>query len=137
MPILELKTNVPLADPKPFLLEFSKVSRTVRSLAASQELKIEQFAAATLGKPELYISVSYHYNENLTFNGSLEPAFLMTVTSVDNLTPVRNRVYSKAFFDYFESKLGIANDRGYITFFDPGKANLGHKATTPGIISIR
>ncbi|PCH38466.1 Tautomerase/MIF [Wolfiporia cocos MD-104 SS10] len=116
MPSLELKTNVPLADPKPFLLEFSK------------------FAAATLGKPELYISVSYHYNENLTFHGSFEPAFLMTVTSLDNLTPALNEGYSKAFFDYFESKLGIANDRGYITFLDPGRVNLGYKATTFGTI---
>ncbi|KZT11644.1 Tautomerase/MIF [Laetiporus sulphureus 93-53] len=112
MPSLELKTNVPLADPKSFLLEFSS------------------YASKTLGKPELYISVSYHFNENLTFNGSFEPAFLMTVTSLDNLQPERNVVYSKAFFDFFESKLGIQNDRGYITFLDPGRTHLGHKATT-------
>ncbi|KAI0714241.1 Tautomerase/MIF [Fomitopsis betulina] len=112
MPSLELKTNVPLSDPKPFLLEFSS------------------FAAKTLRKPELYVSVSYDFNENLTFNGSFDPAFLMTVTSLDNLKPDVDEEYSKAFFEFFQEKLGISGDRGYITFLDPGRAYLGHKATT-------
>ncbi|KAH9842541.1 Tautomerase/MIF [Rhodofomes roseus] len=112
MPSLELKTNVPLEDPKQFLLEFSS------------------YAAKALKKPELYISVSYHYNENLTFNGSFDPAFLMTVTSLDNLKPGLTDEYSKAFFDFFQDKLGVPGDRGYITFLDPGRAFLGHQATT-------
>ncbi|KAH9926123.1 Tautomerase/MIF [Fomitopsis serialis] len=116
MPSLELKTNVPLEDPKPFLLEFSSI------------------AAKTLRKPELYVSVSYHYNENLTFDGSFDPAFLMTVTSLDNLKPGLTDEYSKSFFEFFREKLGIEGDRGYITFLDPGRAFLGHNATTFGTI---
>jgi len=112
MPSLELKTNVPLSDPKLFLLDFSS------------------FAAKTLGKPEVYISVSYTYNENLTFNGSFDPAFLMTITSLDNIEHKLNEGYSKAFFAFFEQKLGIPGDRGYITFYDPGRAYLGHQGTT-------
>ncbi|KZT73998.1 Tautomerase/MIF [Daedalea quercina L-15889] len=112
MPSLELKTNVPLEDPKTFLLEFSSL------------------AAKTLRKPELFISVSYHYNENLTFNGSFDPAFLMTVTSLDNIKAELTDNYSKVFFEFFREKLGIPGERGYITFLDPGRAFLGHKATT-------
>ncbi|EMD34383.1 hypothetical protein CERSUDRAFT_97643 [Gelatoporia subvermispora B] len=112
MPALELKTNVKIDDPKPFLLEFSK------------------FSAELLNKPELYISVSYSYNENLTFNGSLDPALLLTITSLGNINPEVNEKYSKALFEYFEKKLGVPDDRGYITFYDPGRAYIGHKSTT-------
>ncbi|EED79505.1 predicted protein [Postia placenta Mad-698-R] len=96
MPSLVLKTNVPLSDPKIFLLEFSTL------------------AAKTLNKPEVYISVSYDYSENLTFNGSFDPAFLLTVTSLDNITPELNEGYSKVLYSFFESKFGIPGDRGYM-----------------------
>ncbi|KAF9815429.1 hypothetical protein IEO21_04600 [Rhodonia placenta] len=96
MPSLELKTNVPLSDPKIFLLEFSTL------------------AAKTLNRPEVYISVSYNYNENLTFNGSFDPAFLLTITILGDMKPELNEGYSKAFFSFFESKLGIPGDRGYM-----------------------
>ncbi|KAG5722546.1 hypothetical protein E4T56_gene2930 [Termitomyces sp. T112] len=112
MPILELSTNVKITDPKKFALEFSK------------------FSAETLKKPELYITVKYTYNEILTFQGTLDPAFTMTVFSLDNLNEQANETYSKAFFDFFKEKLGIPGDRGYITFIDPGRAFFGHKGTT-------
>ncbi|KAH9935809.1 Tautomerase/MIF [Amylocystis lapponica] len=112
MPSLELRTNVHLADPKPFIFEFSAL------------------AAEALSKPPQYISVSYDYNETLTFGGTFEPAFLLTVTSLDNLKPDLNEVYSKALFGFFKERLGIQGNRGYITFLDPGRAYLGHEATT-------
>ncbi|EIM90269.1 Tautomerase/MIF [Stereum hirsutum FP-91666 SS1] len=112
MPALELTTNVKVSDPKAFSLEFSKV------------------AAEVLGKPELYISVAYNYSEFLTFNGSFDPAFLLKITSLNNIEPKVNEVYSKALFAFFEKQLGIPGDRGYITFYDPGLAYLGHKGTT-------
>ncbi|OBZ75583.1 Macrophage migration inhibitory factor [Grifola frondosa] len=107
MPSLELKTNVAIADPKAFCLEFSKL------------------AAKTLGKPEVYISVSYTHNEYLTFNGTFEPAFLLAINSLGNITPDLNEGYSKVFFEFFKSKLGISDDRGYILFTDPGNAYIG------------
>ncbi|EMD34384.1 hypothetical protein CERSUDRAFT_97644 [Gelatoporia subvermispora B] len=116
MPSLELRTNVKIDDPKPFLLEFSK------------------FSAELLNKPELYISVSYDYNENLTFNGSFDPALLLTITSLGNINPEANEKYSKALFEFFEKKLSVPGDRGYITFLDPGLAYLGHKGTTFSVI---
>ncbi|EED81730.1 predicted protein [Postia placenta Mad-698-R] len=91
-------------------------------------------AAKTLNKPEVYISVSYDYSENLTFNGSFDPTFLLTVTSLDNITPELNEGYSKVLYNFLESKLGIPGDRGYITFLDPGRAYMGYQGTTFGTI---
>jgi len=116
MPSLVLTTNVKVPDVREFVVEFSKV------------------AAKTLGKPEQYISISYNYDENLSFHGTFDPAFLMTITSLDNINPTVNEKYSKAFFAHFEAKLGVPGDRGYITFFDPGRAYLGHEATTFKVI---
>ncbi|KAI9059704.1 Tautomerase/MIF [Trametes coccinea BRFM310] len=116
MPALELKTNVRVADPKAFSLEFSK------------------FAAETLGKPEAYISVNYHYSELLTFNGSFDPALILSIHSLDNINPKANEEYSKKFFAFFKEKLGVPDDRGYITFVDPGRPNIGFRSTTFGAL---
>ncbi|KAI0927936.1 hypothetical protein AcV5_005652 [Taiwanofungus camphoratus] len=61
MPYLNLTTNVALDDPKAFCLEFS------------------EFATKTLDKPKAFISVSYTYNETLTFNGTFDPAFQLHI----------------------------------------------------------
>ncbi|KAL5528924.1 hypothetical protein ACEPAG_4898 [Sanghuangporus baumii] len=112
MPSLQLVTNVKLDDVKSFSLAFSKL------------------AARVLGKPESYISVSYTYNESLTFGGSFEPAFILTVVSLGNINPQANAQYSKALFSFFGEKLGVKDDRGYIVFNDPGRQYLGYTSST-------
>lgn len=42
------------------------------------------------------------------------------------ISPELNEGYSREFSKYIEEKLNIPNDRGYIGFFDPGRANLGY-----------
>ncbi|KAJ3558002.1 hypothetical protein NM688_g1167 [Phlebia brevispora] len=116
MPSLEIKTNVKVDNPKALVEEFS------------------QLAAKTLGKPLAYICVSYQYNEYLAWNGTFDPAFLVAVISLDNITPELNEHYSKVFFEYFEEKLGVKDHRGYISFTDPGREYLGHRSTTFGSI---
>ncbi|KAI0059511.1 Tautomerase/MIF [Artomyces pyxidatus] len=112
MPSLTIETNVKVPDPKKFVTTFSKL------------------AATTLNKPESYIAVSYRYNEFLSWEGTFDPAFLLVVTSLDNIAPALNEQYSKAFFAFFEAELAAPGNRGYITFDDPGRGNLGHKSTT-------
>ncbi|KDR81866.1 hypothetical protein GALMADRAFT_90274 [Galerina marginata CBS 339.88] len=112
MPTLNLVTNVKVADPKAFVLEFSK------------------FGADTLKKPEAYISVIFTYNELLTFGGNFDPAISLRIDSLDNISEELNEGYSKAFFKFFKDKLGVKDDRGYVTFIDPGRANMGHTSTT-------
>lgn len=112
MPALVLSSNVKPTDLKAFVVEFSRLS------------------AQTLGKPEKYISIDYRYNETLSFAGTFEPAFLLAITSLGNINPEANLRYSEAFFAFFKEKLGVTGDRGYITFYDPGNAFLGHEGTT-------
>ncbi|KAF8162838.1 Tautomerase/MIF superfamily [Crassisporium funariophilum] len=112
MPTLNLVTNVKIADAKAFALEFSK------------------FGAETLAKPEAYITVFITYNETLTFAGTFDPAISLRIDSLDNINREVNEKYSKAFFDFFQEKLGVPSNRGYIAFIDPGRANMGHQGTT-------
>ncbi|KAJ7349027.1 Tautomerase/MIF superfamily [Mycena albidolilacea] len=112
MPYLELMVNVQVPNETEFALEFSKVG------------------AKALGKPEAYITVSITHNKTLTFAGTLDPAFALVVTSLDNLNPEANDKYSAILSEFLKEKLGIPNDRGYITFQDPGRGFIGYKGTT-------
>ncbi|KAJ3512353.1 hypothetical protein NLJ89_g3569 [Agrocybe chaxingu] len=112
MPTLNLVTNVKIPDAKAFALKFSK------------------FGAETLGKPEAYISVIVNYNETLTFAGTFDPAFSLRIDSLDNINPEANERYTKAFAKFFEDNLGAKDNRGYVTFIDPGRANIGFQSTT-------
>ncbi|KAI9456697.1 Tautomerase/MIF [Lactarius psammicola] len=112
MPTLTLETNVKLSDPKEFILNLSKLG------------------AEILKKPEKYILVSYRYNEFLSFNGTFDPAFQLTLISLDNITPESTEGYSKALFTFLNNTLGVPGDRGYVAFNDPGRAFIGHEGTT-------
>ncbi|KAK0210249.1 Tautomerase/MIF superfamily [Desarmillaria ectypa] len=112
MPSLELKTNAVISDPKSFALEFSKES------------------ARILGKPEAYITVSVTPVPIMTFAGTIDPAFTLFVTSLDNINPEKNEQYSKELAAFLKKSLSLPHDRGYITFLDPGRAYLGFQSTT-------
>ncbi|KAJ7826643.1 Tautomerase/MIF superfamily [Mycena leptocephala] len=112
MPTLDLIVNVQIANELDFALEFAKVG------------------AKALGRPESFFSTIVSYNKTLTFGGTLEPAFALTVTSLDNLNPEANEKYSAIFSEFLKSELGIPNDRGYINFCDPGRGFIGYKGTT-------
>ncbi|KAH9063772.1 Tautomerase/MIF superfamily [Lactarius deliciosus] len=84
-----------------------------------------QLGADLLNKPEKYISITYRYNEFLTFGGTFDPAFQLTVISLDNITPESTETYSNALFTFLKDTLGVPGDRGYILFNDPGRANIG------------
>lgn len=73
-----LAKRLQVTDTKSFVLEFSKVQHMSFS-AWIRELSMAQHSAETLEKPEKYISISYRYNEHLTFAGTLDPAFLLVI----------------------------------------------------------
>jgi len=112
MPTLTLTTNVAITDTRTFLKNFS------------------EFAAKTLAKPEEYIMVNYVPNPDLIFKGTFEPAFILHITSLGNLSPELNEGYSKMFSQYLGEKLGLKDDRGYLVFDDPGNAYMGYQSTT-------
>lgn len=106
------------------------------SLILARTDRIPQAGAEALGKPEAYITVSVTYNKTLTFAGTLEPAFALTVVSLpplflesftapnqscyclqvslDNLSPEANEKYSKALSAFIKEKTGAPSDRGYM-----------------------
>ncbi|KAH9051490.1 Tautomerase/MIF superfamily [Lactarius vividus] len=112
MPFLAIETNVKLSDPKEFVLALSKLGANI------------------LKKPEKYISISYQHNEFLTFSGTFDPAFQLTVISLDNITPESTEAYSNTLFAFLKDTLGVPGDRGYIVFNDPGRAYIGYEGTT-------
>ncbi|KAI0293410.1 Tautomerase/MIF [Russula brevipes] len=113
MPVLALETNVKIPDLRKFILNFSKTAATI------------------LSKPEMYISISYRYNEDLSFGGTFDPAFLLVVTSLGNITPEQNEAYNEPFFRFIKYELGTSvADRGYITYSDPGRAHMSYQGQT-------
>ncbi|KAJ7776866.1 Tautomerase/MIF superfamily [Mycena maculata] len=112
MPYLELMVNVQIPNETEFALAFSKIG------------------AQAMNRPEGYISVSITYNKTLSFAGTFEPAFALNVTGLDDLTRATNEKNSAIFSEFFQSTLGIPNDRGYIVFKDAGRAFIGYKGTT-------
>ncbi|QRW26908.1 macrophage migration inhibitory factor [Rhizoctonia solani] len=123
MPAVVLTTNVKPRDE-------AHEKELVLDLSKARISNPQTFSAQTLGKPEKYISVAFNYVGTLSFHGTFDPAFLLHITSLGNINPEVNEVYSKAFFEHFKEKLNIPGDRGYITFYDPGNAYLGHEGTT-------
>ncbi|KAF5372876.1 hypothetical protein D9758_001517 [Tetrapyrgos nigripes] len=129
MPALELKTNVKIPNLQEYIKDFSKVGQNFHAAVSALKTK-SKLSATTLGKPEEYICVSVLQDQPMSFKGTFEPAFLLNVTSLDNINPDANAKYSAVFFEHFKKTLSIEGDRGYISFIDPGRANFGLKGTT-------
>ncbi|KAJ7043080.1 Tautomerase/MIF superfamily [Mycena alexandri] len=111
MPSLELMINVQVPDEKEFALQLSKIG------------------TKALGKPEGHITVSITYNKTLTFAGTFEPAFALSVMQLNGSVEANEKL-SAAFSEFLKERLNIPNDRGYITFVDPGPGYVGFKGTT-------
>ncbi|KAK7023998.1 Tautomerase/MIF superfamily [Favolaschia claudopus] len=112
MPVLELVVNIEVPD-------HPEVS-----------LKLTRLAARLLNRPEARIATYISTNKTLTFAGTSEPAYLLTVIAIECLDTQANVTYSSAFAEFFESDLGLAKDRGYIIFEDPGSDRIGLEGTT-------
>jgi Macrophage migration inhibitory factor (MIF) len=122
---------IQIEDAQAFITELSKVRVSKKRERTATNRCITQFSAETLGRPESHISVSYTYNEMLSFSGTLEPAFLLDVVSLQ-LPPKRahalivklmlqqsqaNATYAKSFFGFFKNRLGVEGDRGSMCVF--------------------
>ncbi|TFL07759.1 Tautomerase/MIF [Pterulicium gracile] len=112
MPYVQVITNVKVEDPKALILEFSKLS------------------SAALGKPEVYMALSYEYNEYLIFDGNFDPAFSVNLTCAGALDEMKNDDVTKTLFEFLTSKLSVKPDRGYINYYDPGYGFIGYDGTT-------
>ncbi|OAX37181.1 Tautomerase/MIF [Rhizopogon vinicolor AM-OR11-026] len=115
MPLITLTTNVKFDSEeatKAFVREFSK------------------FCATTIGKDEKVFNVNFLYNPYLAFGGTFDPALMLNVASLFNVNAENAIVWTKAFTEFFEEKLGVPSDREQFAFSDPGAEFLGTKGTT-------
>ncbi|KIJ63296.1 hypothetical protein HYDPIDRAFT_92622 [Hydnomerulius pinastri MD-312] len=119
MPLISLTTNVKFDSEeatKAFISDFSK------------------FCAQTIGKEEKVFSVNFEYNPYLTFAGTFDPAIMLSTMSLYNTNAESAKAWSEAFSGYFQEKLGVPSDRGYMAFLDPGPAFIGTRGTTVEVL---
>jgi hypothetical protein len=112
MPYVQVITNVKVENPKELIMEFSKLS------------------SSALGKPEVYMALSYEYNEYLIFDGSFDPAFSVNLTCAGALDEMKNDEITRSLFEFLTTKLNVKADRGYINYYDPGYGFIGYDGTT-------
>ena len=76
-----LTEAVQVSDPKDFVLTLSKAEQNSLPLLDLRLHLISQsqLSAEILNKPEGYISIAYRHNEFLSFSGTFEPAFQLTL----------------------------------------------------------
>ncbi|KIM55205.1 hypothetical protein SCLCIDRAFT_1221348 [Scleroderma citrinum Foug A] len=119
MPLIWLTTNVKLESDEAF-------QAFVREFM--------QLAAKTIGKDPSAFFVNCQYNPFLIAKGSFEPAVMVQTMSLDNTNPENSIVWTKAFSDFFQEKLGIPNERAIMAFMDPGPDFIGMKGTTATVL---
>lgn len=113
MPCLQITTNLSKAKiPDDFLQEASAVFQVA------------------IGKPMQFVQVIVEPDVLMSFGGSTDPCASITITSVGKLGVEENKAISKVIYDLLDTKLGIPDNRAYITFFDKPKSEVGFMHTT-------
>ncbi|ESK88156.1 hypothetical protein Moror_5555 [Moniliophthora roreri MCA 2997] len=92
-----------------------------------------KLAADTLGVPESLFAVTIYQQQPLSFAGTFDPAFVLTVTALGAGNPGVNKRCVQAFTKYLEETLGVSNDRGYIILTNPGSSYIGYKGDTTDV----
>ncbi|KAL4065229.1 Tautomerase/MIF superfamily [Scleroderma yunnanense] len=119
MPLIWVTTNVKLESDEAFK-------------AFVQEFM--QLAAETIGKDPFAFHINCQYNPFLIAKGSFEPAVMVQTMSLSNTTPENSIVWTKAFSDFFQEKLGVPPERSIMAFMDPGPDFIGMKGTTAAVL---
>ena len=115
MPLLQLTTNVPLAEPGQKAL-LAALSKTV---------------AETIGKPEQYVMVTLSPASTL-MSGKPDPAAFADIRSIGGLSGNVNGLLAEKICKLLKESLGIPPDRVYLNFTDVDAANWGWNGSTFG-----
>ncbi|CCQ73217.1 phenylpyruvate tautomerase MIF-related protein [Magnetospira sp. QH-2] len=113
MPLLTLRTNVPIAE--------------ADQIALMAELSHQM--ASALGKPESYVMVTLEAGRAMMFGGSESPTVLLQLKSLGLGTDQTNGL-SELLSALVETNLGIPADRTYIEFSSPERAFWGWNGKT-------
>lgn len=113
MPILKIRTNVPL--------------QTDRQLAFMKQASKE--VARMLGKPERYVMISLDTDGSLLFAGEEAPLAYLELKSI-GLPGDRTRAFSSDLCRLVSEELGIPAERIYIEFTDAPRSMWGWNGAT-------
>ncbi|PWW80050.1 Tautomerase/MIF [Tuber magnatum] len=102
---VELRTNVILENE----FEFAK--------------SLSEMVAKRFGKSEDAVCVSIEHSACLVMGGTYDGSFLLTITSLNMISPTCNKRNAALICDWISNNLGVEVARGYIRFVDPDFAN--------------
>lgn len=111
MPLLNIQTNITIADKNKLAADASKKT------------------AEVLSKPESYVMVSIHDQQTLIFAGSSEPAAYLELKSL-NLPESDTAQISSSLSEFIHSQLGIEPGRIYIEFSNAQRHMWGWNGAT-------
>ncbi|EIW79884.1 Tautomerase MIF [Coniophora puteana RWD-64-598 SS2] len=113
MPLCTFITNVKIEDTRKFAVELT------------------EFISQQVEKPVAFISMHIKYDPDFYFAGSFdEPACRLHVDNLWNNTPEAAIKWSAAYASFFQTKLGIAQDRYHVAFEDSGPDYIGAFGST-------
>ncbi|XP_026808799.1 macrophage migration inhibitory factor-like [Rhopalosiphum maidis] len=113
MPTISITTNIPKYKiPSTFLAETSKL------------------ISQTLQTPELYIGVRIKAGQQMCWFNDELPCALGNITGTGNFGVDENKHYASIIYDFLEKKIGIPQDRFYLSFVEQKPCNIGVKGTT-------
>jgi phenylpyruvate tautomerase len=115
MPLLELKTSVPVPED-----EREKLLK-----------ELSQIVAGAIGKPESYVMVALS-QESLCMGGEAGPAAFADIRSIGGLKPSVNQSISKQLCSLLSQRLDIPGDRVYMNFIEISAPNWGWDSSTFG-----
>lgn len=111
MPLLNIHTNVSVADKTAFALRASA------------------YTAKAIGKPESYVMVQLEDERTLVFAGSDQPAAYLELKSI-GLPEQRTAELSAALCELISTELGINGNRIYIEFSNAARHMWGWDGAT-------
>jgi len=106
MPVLQVNTNVAVADQEAFLSQASSL------------------VASILGKPESYVMIQLNDKESMSFAGTTEPLAFCTLKSL-GLSTSQTADLSQQLCNFLNTQCGIDTARIYIEFAAPERAMFG------------
>jgi phenylpyruvate tautomerase len=100
MPLCQVFTNVPAAEPAALLAELSRL------------------LAARFGKPERWVMTCLLPGVAMTFGGTSAPTAFVAVKNIGTLKPADTAALSKDICERLDQALGVPRDRIYVEFAD-------------------
>jgi len=128
----DIKTNVIVS---PFNAHRGVLQRLSNSIQISDEYDfitgLSAYLAELYQRPESSIVVTLQHTSCLLFSGSFDPAYVMTVTSIQQyLEPALNNHNAAALQTHMQESVGVLPERGLVKFEILAESNIARTGKT-------